>query len=392
MKKIVVWGTGKVAISKREHIFKYYDVIAYCDSDSNKWGQIFFEKHILSPKEVYSLAEEKEIDLILIAVKKDSINQEILEKIRSEYSGEIEVLSYKEWNDNFEKSFIKQVQIGAKEQWSISFEKQLDEWVNNLDSEILFWLNSVAKKGTQSYYEDYYCRQNNRIFNKLDNNISNAEGYLKDGDLVLDVGAGLWSKYGSIINGGEIRLIPVDHLAFFYHSINQIYASVEPIKCEFGLFEFLSMFFEKESAQLIIINNALDHCIDPYRSIIHCLEVLKTGGMLHLYHRRAEALFENWIGLHKWNVDYKNNDFTLWNLNNYLNVSEKLKGIAEVKVTHSDETEERAKEFIMVEIIKKKDFNLKDYIDVENDEKYMACLLEKIMHKYAEEKIKSFDS
>lgn len=385
MKKAIVWGTGKIAIKKKEEVCKYYDLVAYCDSNSNKWGCNFQDRRIISPAELYGLLERKSIDIILIAVKDEKANKEIIEKIKQDYLNEIEVLEYKEWGDKYEKEYLKYIQQEAEEKWDIPFEKQLEEWVDNLESETEFWLNQVVKKGNQAYYDDYLGRQKNQSFGRLDNNISNIEAKIKDGDIVLDVGAGVWSKYGTTINNGEITLVPVDPLAYYYNKINDRYASVRPRKCKFGLFEFLSLSFEKESANFIIINNALDHCIDPYRSIIQCVYVLKTGGILHLYHRRAEALYENWSGLHKWNVDYKNDDFTLWNLKNYLNVSKRLKEIAEIKITPSDESVGRAEEFLMVEITKLKDFDINDYLDVKNDERYLMCLLEKIMHKYLDE-------
>lgn len=58
----------------------------------------------------------------------------------------------------------------------------------------------------------------------------------------------------------------------------------------------------------------MDHCIDPFKSILESLFILKPNGILHLKHRRAEGVFENYSSLHQWNIDYTDEmDFIIWN-------------------------------------------------------------------------------
>jgi SAM-dependent methyltransferase len=152
----------------------------------------------------------------------------------------------------------------------------------------------------------------------------------------------------------------------------------------FGLFEFVDSFLDEEYADLIIINNALDHCIDPYRSIIKCFKVLKVGGVLRLCHRRAEAVYEGWMGLHKWNVDYNDSDeFILWNKDNCINISQKLKDFANVRVVHSDYETDAWETFITVEI-EKRDEACIDEFEYEQDAKELGFLLDLLMKKYAD--------
>ena len=203
---------------------------------------------------------------------------------------------------------------------------------------------------------------------------------------MLDVGAGLASKYGDKFEHGILSIVPVDPLASFYNLINEKYAKNEVKNCKFGLFEFLACSYEKDTVSGIIINNALDHCIDPYKSFVECLYIIKPGGVLHLSHRRAEALFENWFGLHKWNIDYnKDDDLIFWNNDNYINVTGKFKSIANFDMHHSnyDGTVDREYDFVTVDVTKKEGFSLENFFPTDEEQKKLSALLGYLMEEFA---------
>lgn len=107
--------------------------------------------------------------------------------------------------------------------------------------------------------------------------------YLKDGLTLMDIGCGAVSRYGaSLPDGGSVNFIAVDSLAHAYNRINVCYAPGNKKAVTFGMFEFMAVFFQKEYADVILIENALDHCIDPLKSLIECLQVLKTGGLMRV--------------------------------------------------------------------------------------------------------------
>ncbi len=186
---------------------------------------------------------------------------------------------------------------------------------------------------------------------------------IQEGYTVMDIGSGILSRYGSMLaNGKKINLLPVDPLAYWYNLFNKQYLNDEDIeqkeKIGFGIFEGLSCTYANESADVIIISNALDHCIDPFRSILECIKVLKTGGTLLLKHLRREAVNEKEQGLHQWNVDVSDSgDMVLWNNDNYINVTNELKDYINIKITLLEQDERGDVGefgFLVVEIVKKK--------------------------------------
>ncbi len=136
----------------------------------------------------------------------------------------------------------------------------------------------------------------------------------------------------------KVRLIGIDPLASFYNQINQRFEKEHNLKfkispVEFGFFELLSYQYGSEYSDYILIDNALDHCIDPFAAIIECLRVLKTGGTLVTRHHVDEAYKAFYSGLHQWNICCdQNGDFIIWNRNNYVNVTQELEDYAEIKV------------------------------------------------------------
>ena len=62
MEKVIVWGTGDIA--KRLSMQKQqYEVVAYVDNNSEKWGKFFKNRNIISPVQIINYA----FDYIIIA-------------------------------------------------------------------------------------------------------------------------------------------------------------------------------------------------------------------------------------------------------------------------------------------------------------------------------------
>ena len=100
---------------------------------------------------------------------------------------------------------------------------------------------------------------------------------------------------------------------------------------------------------------------------------------MFLFHRRAEAVNDGYSGLHKWNLDYSDNDFLIWNNENSVNISQQLKSILQVDVIHSDSTMSREDQIVIVEITKVRDFQLNEFIDISKERNRLAAVIEKIM-------------
>ena len=97
-------------------------------------------------------------------------------------------------------------------------------------------------------------------------------------------------------------------------------------------------------------------------------------------------MVEGYAGLHQWNLDYDENDnFIIWNNEIMLNASKRLENIAEINVFHSDEKLPLENQSVWVEMIKKNDFNMDEYLDLSDEKKDMAQIIEKLMELMARE-------
>lgn len=115
--------------------------------------------------------------------------------------------------------------------------------------------------------------------------------------------------------------------------------------------------------------------------------MVKTGGVLSMRHRRCEAVYEGYTGLHKWNVDINDEkEFIVWNKENYMNVSRAVRDFAEVRVS-LPKADGRKDEFIDVEIKKAKPFDVGRFYEKEQDQRHMGIVIQEIMRKLSDQKI-----
>lgn len=171
-------------------------------------------------------------------------------------------------------------------EWDVDLETYFLDWLDNIMSEVEYWVKEVANAQGRRHEYNISCR-NKTVFTH-----KSISKMIKTDEIVLDIGCGLMSKFGNRLeDGSKVQLVPVDALAHFYNQINgRIHDGLrEGYQCRFGMFEFLGNIFGQGFADYIVIDNALDHCIDPWRSLVECLYVLKREGHMFLNHRRAEA-------------------------------------------------------------------------------------------------------
>lgn len=389
MEKIIIWGTGNFGSSKFyvSLLEKAYKISGYCDSDPSAWGKKINGYVVLSKEELSDLAEET--DHILVTVADERVYHQIRESI-DEYHlpKRVKVSWFRDiYYDLLKKNMNVLRPVNAYESKEICFIDQAEIWLDNIMSEVAFWTDIVAKPGAKNRSNYEKRLQNKKFTSELTQNTCRLEAFLenRDGAVVYDIGCGLAPRFGEELQSdGKIQLIGVDPLAYFYNEINRKYANTECRAIAFGMFEFISKFVEKDRADAVIINNALDHCIDPFRSIAECLNILKVGGILHLNHGRTEGLIGMYQGLHQWNLDYdEHSDFIIWNYNVMINVSEKLREVADVQVYYSEEQVPLNEQFVCVEIRKKKEFDLKQIIHTENEVAELAFLVGKLMKMFS---------
>lgn len=382
MKRCAVWGTRMAGqeLAREAAYIGAYEVVAYCSSTQSSQGALNGYP-VLSPEELKNQYLAGKIDSILVGIQ-DPVHQQEVEKIiKQTFPPDVSVI----WRDSIENEYLIQVRNNLPNHWIIDFEQQARIWLKNFSSEIDFWVNCVVNPNGR-FYSDYINRIRNQDFLGIDLSAAAFARKLKAGSVVMDIGCGLAPKYGSRLPTSEmIQMISVDALAPFYNPINQKCTGGRVGKCRFGMFEFIANFFDENYCDGILINNALDHCIDPYKSIIECLYVLKTGRSMRMVHHRAEAVREGYGGLHKWNIDYNgNNDFIIWNRENAVNISENLREIADIEVVHPDDDTPRNGQYVAVDITKKEDFPLEIFFDTKQEQRQLAFLVEGLMNWIAE--------
>lgn len=377
-----VWGTN--IIGQQTAIMASslgYEVLIYCRSTLPSDKTHINGIPIVDLDGLKLLYNEKKVSHIILGVRNPTYLQEIQKHIENIFPDDVSVITQSE----IENEYLKQERKNISYHWNVNFKNQAAIWIQNFMSEVDFWVQDVAKD-TGIHHNGYLLSLSNKEFGGIFETRDELVRTLGKDSIVMDIGCGLVSKYGTKLpNHEDIQLYAVDPLAPFYNKINEKYAGREYTPTQFGLFEFISNFYERDYFDLILINNALDHCIDPWKSLIECLYVLKEGGNIRLSHRRAEASYEGYKGLHKWNIDYdEHNNLIIWNLDNAINVSEMLKNFCKVSVIYAGDYLPRSSQQITVYITKIKDFTLEQFIDVKDERCNLAFFVEQLMGKIAD--------
>ena len=200
--------------------------------------------------------------------------------------------------------------------YCVDYKSAVGKWANSIMSEVHFWEYESLTEGHRCFGEALH-RNAREVFDC--NRIS-----IFPGCRVLDIGCGCLYKWGNILQDGEY--IPMDPLAHFYNHLYKKWKHSNDMRKDtvFGLFEFASLFVD-EKMDYVIIDNAIDHCIDPLKAILEALKVLKVEGTLSLYTYEDESINAMGSGLHNWNLALNHsNDLIVYNIDNYVNVSKYL--------------------------------------------------------------------
>ncbi|AGF58292.1 ubiquinone/menaquinone biosynthesis C-methylase UbiE [Clostridium saccharoperbutylacetonicum] len=371
-RKVILFGASTMGKECAESL-KRMNVPVYkaTDNSPGKWNQKLNDDVDIFSYEDFVLEVKKNISDYIVIIS-SSFCAPILSQLQVEFDSKCLIYSY----TIIEELYSDFICNSKENRYEIDFDSQMDTWVNNLLSEVYFWNSEVARKGSlfnleyldRCQVKEFKCDRISKKFN--------------EGDIVLDVGCGLCTKYGNKINGIDINLIPVDPLAYYYDKINKKVLDEEiynKIKIKFGMFEFLSYFFEENFADVILIDNALDHCIDPLKSLLECLKVTKINyGIVSIKHSIREAVNENYTGLHKWNIDINSdNELVFWNKENFVNINKLLKDYIEIEVIKEGVTN-NFYGYVTANITKKKEIIIDEIINI-NDNLRLSKQIEKLM-------------
>ena len=210
---------------------------------------------------------------------------------------------------------------------------EITRWLNGIPYEVAFWNNVYRWENTfqgmmgWSHYGSPIT---------LEDFEANAFLVERAAPIVLDVGCGMSYATGNFLlqDGQQVPLDIhyVDALAYHFNRILSKYKRNLP-SIEFGMAEYLSAFYPDNYADLVIIQNALDHSSRPMKAIYEALEVVKKGGVLYLNHHPNEAETEQYKGFHQNNIDEADGQLIIWNKSERHIVNTLVSSFAEVKTS-----------------------------------------------------------
>lgn len=311
---VYVAGAGKDYCSLRECLpFSEYVLL---DSNPNKIGKLFMDKEVFPYSELSKASSDD-----VVYVSSERYFDDISDTIR-DFNKNVSIVNLAEYIWKKIKDTIPSIISNNDYTYDVTID--VKEWLNSaLIDETTFWrwalVNAIEQKD-----ERLMKREFDYPFQKIEINGNST---------IIDVGCGLLPQFGNQLGDAIIDYHPVDPLAYEYNKILAENSVVLPVSPEFAIGELLSKFFLENSADFVIMNNALDHCIDPIRVLVEMLKVCKVNGNVIMLHADSEGIFENYSGMHKWNIsEYKGNLFIFDNKGNVINVNKYLDGVARVTV------------------------------------------------------------
>lgn len=204
--------------------------------------------------------------------------------------------------------------------------------------------------------------------------------HFSSSNIILDVGSGPLPKFGTLIGKVPLKYKAFDPLAYEYKKLFNKYKIIPPCEVNFALLEALSSFIQMNSADYVICHNALDHSIDALQGLIECIKVTKVGGEVLLSHFESEGAYENYEGLHKWNIGIDHDEVVISSLEEDYNITKLLNDYCNInakKIYDKSHNRER----IHIRIKKKASFD--KYLSVHDSKNYISTLTAVLAQKLA---------
>jgi SAM-dependent methyltransferase len=202
-------------------------------------------------------------------------------------------------------------------------------WRKRKSSEVDFWAGwLVGAPGTEQWTSDRESRldPNTQIRDPLVR--AELERNPAEEISILDVGAGPVTSLGFRYPGKTLTIVPVDPLAYEYERLLRDAELDPPIRTIPVAGEALLEHFGPRRFDIACAINSLDHSADPFTIISNMADVVRTGGIVLLRHKRNEGEGARYGGLHQWNFDVVDDSLLLWNNAVEVNVGAALEGRA----------------------------------------------------------------
>ena len=138
---------------------------------------------------------------------------------------------------------------------------------------------------------------------------------------LLDIGCGVISKVGNFVEDKTIEKTLFDPLANEYSLLQNKFQLPPQSKMIAGYAENLEKHFPENYFDVIYARNCIDHCYNPIKALGKMVKVLQSGGLIFMQHFVNEGERAGYFGLHQWNFNLKESDFTITNRSCSININ-----------------------------------------------------------------------
>ena len=218
---------------------------------------------------------------------------------------------------------------GGSRQWTVRSDPVVGR-KHALRVEADYWRQWLADKGGK-WPEDYRYRFDPES-PIADAALSNVISRVPSSEVsVLDVGSGPVSAVGYTFPGKSIVLTAVDPLADIYCRLLDEAHATAPVRPQRAEGEQLVEELGADRFDIAYARNSLDHAVDPITIIDQMFRVVRPGGYVVLRHVENEAIRQNYVQLHQWNLDEREGRFIAWRPGREVDVTDRLGGLEAVE-------------------------------------------------------------
>lgn len=213
---------------------------------------------------------------------------------------------------------------GGSRQWTVRKDPVAGR-NHALRVEVDYWRQWLADKGGK-WPEDYRYRFDSTS-PIADPALYDVIGRVPSTEVsVLDVGSGPVSAIGYTFPGKTIALTAVDPLAASYCRLLDEAHVAPPVRPRVAEGERLVEQLGTEQFDVAYARNSLDHAVDPIAIIDQMFQVVRPAGYIVLRHVENEAVRQNYVQLHQWNLDERDGRFIAWRPGREVDLTDRLGG------------------------------------------------------------------
>ncbi len=190
-----------------------------------------------------------------------------------------------------------------------AFDKSVDEiWKAGVVEEIQWWWSWTLKLKHEGKLENWANFKANKF---------PYEQYVDQFDKnhtlrILNIGCGPRSTMGEKSAHPKLEFTHMDPLSSAYNKLMILLNAPGTGDIVFGAVEVLDQ-LDLQKFNIISAKNCLDHAYDVPKGILKIINQMDDKGLIELEHYENEGEAQNYLGMHKWNIEIKEYKIHIWN-------------------------------------------------------------------------------